>query len=505
VVDPLTPSTLYVAAGSGLSANFLKSQDGGQSWNVIYPNAGPLYNLPTNLVMDPSNPSTLYRVNPLLKSTDGGVSWTRFADPIPLFSALTLAVDPRDSNTLYVSTIQDTAPGVSVPDIFKSTDGGRSWNALNTTVPAVQTLVFSPSHAMFAGTSSGVFESADAGSNWGQTSAGLSVVDIEVLAGDPLNPATVYAGGNSGLFKSLDGGGSCSPLAAPSGPMRSLLIDFTNPNVLYLQPSGASVCYPTVGELDLYKSTNGGAGWSNISSHSLVSGCQAETPAMTMDPIDANTLYLPYGDDWYGFTVLKSADGGAGWTNLGGAGLGDASYISTLAIDLHAPTNLYVATDVGVFRSTDGGVNFAPAGFANTLVVRLVIDPIHPGVLYAATSGSYPGGFSELYKSVDSGASWSPINQGLDQIVAVHAPVNALLVDPARADVLYLATSGYGVFRSTDGGANWAAFNDGLTFLDVRSLALSRRDPAAPCGGRSGVLGSNTLYAGTPGGVFKIE
>jgi photosystem II stability/assembly factor-like uncharacterized protein len=500
VVDPFTPSTLYVVAGSGLSANFLKSQDGGQSWNVIDRNAfgGPS----TILVIDPSNSSTLYRVNPLLKSTDGGVSWTRLADPISAISsgyaAVALTVDPRNSNTLYVSTVENTGHG-----IFKSTDGGRSWSSLNTTVPAAQSLIFSPSNAIFAGTSGGVFKSTDAGVNWGQTNTGLTAVDIEVLAGDLVSPATIYAGGNNGLFKSLDGGGSWSPLAAP-GPVASLVIDFTNPNVLYLQPSPPNVCFPSSGVLDLYKSTNGGAGWSNISSRAPVSGCPAGTPSVAMDPIDPNTLYLPYGDNWDGFTIIKSTDGGADWTNVGGAGLGDASEINVLTIDPHAPANVYVATDVGVFRSTDSGATFFPAGLANTVLSLLAIDPVHPGVLYAATStsGFPPVGFSGLYKSVDSGASWSPINQGLDQIVAAHPPVNALLVDADRTNILYLATSGYGVFKSSDGGATWAAFNDGLTFLDVRSLALVRRSPA---GRRGSVLDLNTLYAGTPGGVFKIR
>ena len=506
LVDPFTPSTLYVAAGNGLSANFLKSQDGGQSWNVIHPTGDNYYGLATNpaLVMDPSNPSILYRTNPLAKSTDGGITWNRLADPISgVAGADALTVDPQSSNTLYVATVETTAPCLSAPcisvyGIFKSADGGQSWSSLNTTIPAVQSLVFSPSNAIFAGTSGGVFKSTDAGVNWGQTNAGLSILDIEVLAGDPVSPATIYAGGNNGLFKSLDGGGNWSALDAPS-PLRSLLIDFTNPNVLYLQPIGALPCAPAAGVIDLYKSTNGGTGWSNIWSHSPASGCQVESPAMTMDPIDPNTLYLPYGDSYYGgFTILKSTDGGVDWTSLVGAGLDDANGIFAFAIDPRAPTDMYVATDVGVFRSTNGGVNFAPAGLANAVVSLLAIDPVHPGVLYAAT-------FSGLYKSVDSGANWSPINQGLDQIIAAHASVSALLVDPARADVLYLATSGYGVFRSTDGGANWAAFNDGLAFLDVRSLALSHRDPAAPRGRRSGVLGSNILYAGTPGGVFKIQ
>jgi photosystem II stability/assembly factor-like uncharacterized protein len=504
LVDPFTPSTLYVAAGNGLAANFLKSQDGGQSWNVIHPTGDNLYGLPTNpaLVMDPSNPSILYRTNPLAKSTDGGISWTGLASPISgVGGADALTVDPRSSNTLYVATVETNAPGISVYGISKSTDGGQSWNAVNTTIPFVQSLVVSPTHVVFAGTSGGVFKSADAGVNWGQTNAGLSALDIEVLAGGPASAATIYAGGNNGLFKSLDGGGSWSPLAAPS-PLRSLLIDFTNPNVLYLQPIGASVCSPAAGVIDLYKSTNGGTGWSNIWSHSPVFGCQVESPAMAMDPIDPNTLYLPYGDSYYGgFTILKSTDGGADWTNLGGAGLGDASYIGVLAIDPRAPTNMYVATDVGLFRSTDGGANFAPAGFANTLVGLLAIDPVHPAVLYAATSAS---GFPGLYKSVDSGANWSPINQGLDQIIAAHAPVNALLVDTARTDVLYLATSGYGVFRSPDAGATWAAFNNGLAFLDVRSLTLLRGGAEGRRGG-IGALDSSILYAGTPGGVFTTR
>ena len=286
-----------------------------------------------------------------------------------------------------------------------------------------------------------------------------------------------------------------------------MLIDFTNPNILYLgiaRPGGG--CYS--GDIFLYKSTDGGATWNDsISSYSTAVGCQTATDVMAMDPIDPNTLYLPFGDDWNGFTVIKTTDGGEHWKNFGAAALRAASEVNALVIDPNTPTTLYAATDIGVFRSTDGGASFLPAGFAKTTVVLLAIDPVHSDVLYAATSSNfYPHapGFLGLYKSTDSGASWTPINQGLDEIVAAHAPVNALLVDSDHANILYLATSGYGVFKSSDGGATWAPFNDGLPFLDVSSLALVRRGPAAHRGSRPGVLGPNTLYAGTPGGVFKI-
>jgi hypothetical protein len=230
-----------------------------------------------------------------------------------------------------------------------------------------------------------------------------------------------------------------------------------------------------------------------------------------MDPIDSNTLYLPYGDDYNGFTIFKTTDGGVNWKNLFAGGLGEVSLVNAFLIDRNTPTTFYAATDLGVLRSTDGGASFLPTGLANTPVAFLAIDPVHPNVFYAATSNnpypfdSNPPGLVGLYKSTDSGATWSVINQGLSEIVAAHPTVNALLVDAADTSVLYLATSGFGVFKSSDGGATWAPFNNGLTHLDVTSLTIVHRPSTSHRGGRRGPLSPGTLYAGTPGGVFEIR
>jgi len=226
-----------------------------------------------------------------------------------------------------------------------------------------------------------------------------------------------------------------------------------------------------------------------------------------IDPIDPNTLYLPYGDDYDGFTILKTTDGGASWKDLY-AGLGDVSSVNTLWIDPNTPSTLYAATDLGVLHSTDGGASFLPTGLPNTPVAFLVIDPSHPNVLYAATANNpypydnNPPGLVGLYKSTDSGATWLAINQGLDQILATHPTVTALLLD---GDVLYLATSGFGVFKSTDSGATWTPLNNGLTNLDVQSLAVVRQPSNGRHGRRPDGLGSTALFAGTPGGIFKLE
>ena len=127
-----------------------------------------------------------------------------------------------------------------------------------------------------------------------------------------------------------------------------------------------------------------------------------------------------------------------------------------------------------------------PEGDGQALVrIWVVVPGDADGTMYA---GGDPG---VLFESRDSGATWSPINDGLGDLLDNHASFNALVLDPDHTDVLYVATSGYGVFRSSDGGATWAPFNDGLTYLDVRLLTVAR-----------GTFTS--IYAGTPGGVFKI-
>jgi photosystem II stability/assembly factor-like uncharacterized protein len=146
-----------------------------------------------------------------------------------------------------------------------------------------------------------------------------------------------------------------------------------------------------------------------------------------------------------------------------------------------------------VQKSSDGGATWNVAGLANQDVSLLAIDPLHPRVLYAGVSNyAYGCCFQGLFKSADDGASWSPINNGLGDLIDARVNVNALILDPDHPNVLYLGTSGYGVFKSSDGGATWTAFNDGLAFPDVRVLAIVRG--ASP-----------TVYAGTPGGVFRIR
>jgi photosystem II stability/assembly factor-like uncharacterized protein len=483
---------------AGLGSPLYKSTDGAQTWSMV--NSGPFFRL---LAI---TPSTLYAIVApfgLAISADGGATWTSTGFSMDIVS---MTFDPTNSNIVYGSI---SAPVGTAPSLYRSLDGGRNWSAWNTNMPFAGGLVLNPANpsVIFGSSpSGGAFKSSDAGKTWKAINDGLSAVGIQVLVTDPSDPTTIYAGGDGGLFTSADPSGNWNlqasfqaagvsppgfppppipfPSPAPAG-VHSMLIDFTNSSILYVSTARIGGCFLT--DVLLYKSVDRGSTWSDSVNPSQ-SGCSDDT-LLAMDPTDPNTLYIRSGDDYDGYGLRKSADGGTTWeyTHL------YANGFNAFAIDAAHPSTLYAGTDTGVVRSTDGGATWSTLGLANANVNLLATDPAQPNTLYAAAISVCPGtsGVPRLFKSTDGGTSWTSINRGLGEILANPAPLNSLVVDPAQAGVLYLATGGYGVFRSIDGGATWRPFNDGLTNLDVRALALTGGSP-------------NIVYAGTPGGIFRI-
>jgi photosystem II stability/assembly factor-like uncharacterized protein len=498
LIDPTTPSRLYVMA-VGAGSPLYKSTDGAQTWSVI--SNDPFFRL---LAI---TPSTLYAIlgGPLglSTSTDGGATWTSTGFP---GDVLSMAFDPANSAIVYGSI---SAPVGSPPALYKSIDAGHNWTALNANMPFAGPLVLNPSNPSViygASYSGGVFRSSDAGRTWSAVNNGLGAASIHVLAGDPSDPSTVYAGGDGGLFKRTASGENWTLLgtfeatgAPPPGfpppvtgfpspapaSVDSMLIDGKNPGTLYIGTGRIGGCFLT--DVLLYKSVDAGSTWSD-SINPNQSGCSSDT-LLAIDPTDSGTLYIASGDDYDFYGVRKTTDGGASWTYTGFY----SNVLYAMAIDAAHASTLYAGTDDGIVRSTDGGATWTALGLANMNVNLLANDPSQPNTLYAAAMAVYPAtsGILGIFKSTDGGTSWLPINRGLADIIANHAPVNALIVDPGQTSVVYLAASGYGVFRTVDGGAMWTPLNDGLTNLDVRALAIT--------GGSA-----SSVYAGTPGGIFRI-
>jgi hypothetical protein len=97
-----------------------------------------------------------------------------------------------------------------------------------------------------------------------------------------------------------------------------------------------------------------------------------------------------------------------------------------------------------IMKSIDGGVTWIPMNnypFLN--IGKLLVDPINPEILYVLGDFSESRNVSRVYKSIDSGTTFSPINEGLPVASFLLSDVE---IDPHNPSILYTTTFGNGVF-----------------------------------------------------------
>ena len=161
---------------------------------------------------------------------------------------------------------------------------------------------------------------------------------------------------------------------------------------------------------------------------------------------------------------------------------------NVLSVATDGAATLFVGTaNNGLFRSVNDGATWVNLsnGLPDAVITPLgglaAISSIAvaPSLTTTIYVGLLRGG---VYKSADSGVTWSAANTGVD------SDVTAVVVDPSDADRVYAATNN-GVYRSTDGGSSWSRRTTGMSERDVKSLAIA---PSV----------ATTIYAGTTDGIF---
>lgn len=267
-----------------------------------------------------------------------------------------IAVDPFDKKIIYAGSSSDFSAGKR-GNLFKSTNGGASWDTLLTgvTVTDIDIHPFNSQIVYMTGginflTSSGIFKTTDGGKNWIRADFGIRNNPEEgpvVLTMDSLHPDTLYAG--------------------TGGPFGG----------------------------NLYKTTDGGKQWQAIGSDiNIRNGVRA----IAIDPKNTSRLYVGTGQNG---ALLKSADGGKNWTRLNFPEVG-------IVYDLLVhPTNsetVYAGTwRYGFYFSRNGGSSWQSGnvGLPNpTWVHRIVVSQTH---IYIAVNG---GGFGAIYESLQNDINW---------------------------------------------------------------------------------------------------
>jgi photosystem II stability/assembly factor-like uncharacterized protein len=247
-------------------------------------------------------------------------------------------------------------------------------------------------------------------------------------------------------------------------------------------PGNANLFYMGAVDGGVWKSTNYGVKWENITDGKLP-GSSHSIGAIAVAPSDAKILYIGTGesdiraDVITGDGVFKSTDSGKTWHY---AGLADTHTISILAVDPKSPDVVYAASmghvfkpnpERGVFKTTDGGKTWKKVLFVDehTGAIDLCMDPKNPQVLYAAMWQAHrtPWGLvsggpgSGLYKTTDGGAHWTNLshNPGLPKGLLGRIGVSVAASSPNIVYTIMQAKEG-GVFRSDDSGKTWTRVND---------------------------------------------
>ena len=542
-VNPTNSSIVYIGTDGG---GVWKTADGGTTWSPLT-DTQPSLTI-TSIALAPSDPNTIFAATGnssqangtaatdaygagILKSIDGGATWSQIGAPFVQsnFVRSVSSVDVQPGNSQVVLA--------AAGNLYRSTDGGASWNIVLSTVNAIQVL-FDPSNAShaFLMSNSGVYQSSDGGITWSPTNgAGNNLLPYQQfnfwsLAVSASSPNILYAAGrqtsdsSSGFYKSTDSGANWSAVGIPGGDIINywgwtLRVHPTNPSVVF------------AGSLGMHVSTNGGTTWTDANG----GGVHVDHHALTFTP-DGSRLFL--GNDGGIWTTTNTTGVSVTWTSLntdittalfypgfsihptdvnttfaGAQDNGTLRYGGSVnwhnvacgdggwtAIDFFQPQNVYAACqNIEVLKSTAGGApgfQSAQSGIntldRSTFMPPLVMDPSSSQRLYF---GTY-----RLYQTSDGAASWTAISGDLTN----GRTIDAIAVAPSDSNTLYTGSSDGQIYVSRNAlsgaSATWTNSSSGLANRAVTQIAVHPQDPLTAYAALSGYSTSH-VFKTTNGGA----
>jgi photosystem II stability/assembly factor-like uncharacterized protein len=463
-----------------------------EQWVALGPDGGDA----RSITYDPSNPDRIYlgtSAGEMFLSADGGKTWSRFAH----FGAAndyvldSVAVDPTNPKIIYVGAWSIENSG---GDLYKSTDGGTTWNVLpGIHGKSIRAMALAPSdpRAIAVGALDGVHRSLDGGETWEKITPAshAEMKNFESIAFDPTSVNIVYAGTWHLPWKTEDGGRSWQNIKQgiiDDSDVFSIIVDPKNPSVVY-----ASACS------GIYKSETAGKEFKKVQG---IPFSARRTRVLQQDPANSAVVYAGTTEG-----LWRTTNSGATWTRISPTNF----VVNDVMIDPRNPQMVYVATDrTGVMISHDGGLTFAASnrGFSHRQVTTVVADKDDPNRLYAAMINNRE--FGGIFMSTNAGSSWTPLNGGL-------GARDIFSLDQSAAGALVAGTN-QGLFTLERNGTMWKPIS--LTLAEkITSVPVRSRKKGGPktTDRRSWVKGqisgrvaevrarSSEWYAATSQGLYR--
>lgn len=441
------------------------------SWSAVGPapnnmlswTMGKVAGRASALAVSPASESVIFlgtASGGLWKTVDGGTNWSSIFDSVGTQTIGSLAIDPNDSNTLWVGTGEQRQSCSSYfgLGLFRSTDGGATFVDRNGSGPTALNLSYvtavavqpGSSNVVLAGgagycsggvlTGAGLYRSTDGGGTWANVGAG----QINDVVFDPTNPNTVYAAAGSGtssttsgVFKSTNGGASFTQLT--SGILSGTSAGRTR---LAIAPSNSQVLYALMNRngttTGLYRTTNGGTSWSLRNSNACEGQC---TYNLTLDihPTSSDTVLVGTIRPW------RSTNGGTTLSVLDNTWGSSQKVHQDIHVVRYSRTNgsrFWVGSDGGLWRTENGSTSYT--NLNNGLNITQFYDiAVHPSN-------------SKIFGGAQDNSSTSRTTSNTWSVVTVTGDGFTNAVDSGNANYVFITSypqSGYpAVYRSTSGG-----------------------------------------------------
>jgi photosystem II stability/assembly factor-like uncharacterized protein len=285
-------------------------------------------------------------------------------------------------------------------------------------------------------------------------------------------------------------------------------------NCIAFHPTDPNTYFVGVAQGGVWKTTNNGSSWTPLTDNLPIT----RISDITIDPNNTNIMYISVCDfeyidvalnidgrkrnTHYGLGVYKTTDGGINWAPTGLSFLltdGDASLIRKVIIN-PANSNQLVACGVsGMYTSANGGSSWTHT--LDTLFWDMVQDKTNPNILYAASgwlaSSNY--GYAAIYKSLNFGASWTMLSTGIPPTGSVQRI--KLAIAPSDNNYVYAFAVDnmdgmYGIYKSINAGSSWTFSYPGVNVLEYNDGSGGGGQGTYDLGFNVSPTNKNVVYTG---------